>query len=77
MQKKDKIIDNYTSGFIKGIRVGNISIKIYYYKEEQYLIIRRKYFLFICYSIKKVIVNDFYSAEDYLNNIEFDVHKIE
>lgn len=76
MQLRNKIVNLDNTGFVKGIRVGNVSVKIYYSKENQYLVVRRKYFLGFCYSTKEVIVNDYYTAEDYLSNLEFDVHKI-
>jgi|GEM_PF-6962715 len=55
---------------IKGIRVRNHSIKIYQQDDSKYLILLKRYFMGICVSRKQFIVDDYYTAEDYLRNFK-------
>lgn len=59
-----------SSDFIKGIRVGNNSAKVYKYEENKYLVILKKYLFGLCYYKKEIVVDDFYTAEDYIRNLK-------
>ena len=55
---------------IKGIRVGNKSVKVYEHDNSKFLVLTRKYFCGICISNETMIVDDYSLAEDCLRNLK-------
>ena len=71
--KKVKDIPNYKDRkFVKGLRVGNISIKIYEGGETNYLVVQTKYFLGFPIYKREMIVDDYEKAEDLVHDLRFD-----
>lgn len=61
-----------TNRLIKGIRIGNSSVKIFQNSSEKYLVVIKKYKLGIHYSTEEFIVEDYFIAEDYINRLKFE-----
>lgn len=71
MNRKAVPTDN-TNRLIKGVRIGNCSVKIFQNSSLQYLVIIKKYKLGINYFTEEFIVEDYFIAEDYINNLKFE-----
>jgi hypothetical protein len=67
---KERVTFDESTDFIKGIRVGNNSAKIYQYEGNKYLVILKKYIFGFCYSTQEIIVDDYFTAEDYIRNLK-------
>jgi hypothetical protein len=61
-----------TNRLIKGVRIGNCSVKIFQNSSLKYLVIIKRYKLGINYSTEEFIVEDYFIAEDYLNNLKLE-----
>jgi hypothetical protein len=58
--------------FVKGLRVGNTSLKIYECSDKNYLVVRRRYFMGIPISSECMVMDNFESAEDLIRELKFD-----
>lgn len=58
------------NNLIKGVRVGNKSVKVYEHDGSKFLVLTRKYFCGICISTETMIVDDYSIAEDCLRNLK-------
>jgi hypothetical protein len=67
---KERATFDESTDFIKGIRVGSNSAKIYKYEEGKFLVVLKKYFFGVCYYRNEIIVEDFFTAEDYIRNLK-------
>ena len=72
MHKLKDIPDYKDCEFVKGLRVGNISIKVYESKEKKYLIVRLRYVLGIPVSKNEMLVDDYEQADDLIRDLKFD-----
>jgi hypothetical protein len=68
----DKKITLERANFVKGLRAGNISVKIYKSKDNRYVVVRRRYFLGVLIHKKYCLVDDYESAEDIIRELKFD-----
>ncbi len=58
--------------FVKGLHVGNISLKVYESSDKKYLIVRTKYLIGIPIYKTKFMLDNYEEAEDLVRDLKFD-----
>jgi hypothetical protein len=72
---ESKSIKDDEGNFLEGLRVRDTSIKIFKSTDNKFLVITKKYFLGILIREKKVIVDDYETAERYIEDLRFEKSK--
>jgi hypothetical protein len=72
---ESKSIKYDEGNFLEGLRVRDTSIKIFKSTDNKFLVITKKYFLGILIREKKVIVDDYETAERYIEDLRFEKSK--
>ena len=72
---ESKSIKDDEGNFLEGLRVRDTSIKILKSTDNKFLVITKKYFLGILIREKKVIVDDYETAERYIEDLRFEKSK--
>jgi hypothetical protein len=72
---ESKSIKDDEGNFLEGLRVRDTSIKIFKSTDNKFLVVTKKYFLGILIREKKVIVDDYETAERYIEDLRFEKSK--
>lgn len=72
MRKIKEIPDYRDCKFVKGLHVGNISLKVYESSEKKYLVVQTKYLMGIPIYRTKFMLDDFEQADDLVRDLKFD-----
>jgi len=75
MIREKKNIKDEEGNFLEGLRVRNKSIKIFKSANNKFIVVIKKYFFGIPIRKEKVTVDDYETAEEYMDDLRFEKSK--